>query len=43
MLFRSPYLELRVELDAGCYATTLISEITKDRTAETSETPEAEE
>jgi tRNA pseudouridine13 synthase len=32
-----PYLELRFELDAGCYATTLISEITKDRTAETSE------
>ncbi|MGE5297198.1 MAG: tRNA pseudouridine(13) synthase TruD [Solirubrobacterales bacterium] len=37
-----PYLELRFELDAGCYATTLISEITKDRTAET-ETSETEE
>jgi len=32
-----PYLELRFELDAGCYATTLISEITKDRTAEADE------
>jgi tRNA pseudouridine13 synthase len=38
-----PYLELRFELDAGCYATTLISEITKDRTAEATETVEAEE
>jgi len=37
-----PYLELRFELDAGCYATTLISEITKDRVAETAE-PEPEE
>lgn len=35
-----PYLELRFELDAGCYATTLISEITKDRTAETTELDE---
>ncbi len=35
-----PYLELRFELDAGCYATTLISEITKDRTAEASEPEE---
>jgi tRNA(Glu) U13 pseudouridine synthase TruD len=35
-----PYLELRFELDAGCYATTLISEITKDRTAETTEPEE---
>jgi tRNA(Glu) U13 pseudouridine synthase TruD len=24
-----PYLELSVELDAGCYATTLLAEITK--------------
>ncbi len=31
------YLELRFELDAGCYATTLLSEITKDRSAETAE------
>jgi tRNA pseudouridine13 synthase len=38
-----PYLELRFELDAGCYATTLISEITKDRTAEATETTEPEE
>lgn len=38
-----PYLELRFELDAGCYATTLISEITKDRTAETTEAAEPEE
>jgi tRNA pseudouridine13 synthase len=38
-----PYLELRFELDAGCYATTLISEITKDRAAETTETAEGEE
>jgi tRNA pseudouridine13 synthase len=37
-----PYLELRFELDAGCYATTLISEITKDRVSETAE-PEPEE
>jgi tRNA pseudouridine13 synthase len=37
-----PYLELRFELDAGCYATTLISEITKDRVAESAE-PEPEE
>lgn len=29
-----PYLELRFELPAGCYATTLLSEITKDRGAE---------
>ena len=35
-----PYLELRFELDAGCYATTLISEITKDRSAETTEAEE---
>ncbi len=35
-----PYLELRFELDAGCYATTLISEITKDRAAETTEPEE---
>lgn len=34
------YLELRFELDAGCYATTLISEITKDRSAETTEPEE---
>ncbi|NLH41677.1 MAG: tRNA pseudouridine(13) synthase TruD [Planctomycetes bacterium] len=38
-----PYLELRFELDAGCYATTLISEITKDRAAETTEVAEGEE
>lgn len=35
-----PYLELRFELEAGCYATTLIAEITKDRTAQA---PELEE
>ncbi len=35
-----PYLELRFELEAGCYATTLLAEITKDRTAQA---PEAEE
>ncbi len=35
-----PYLELRFELDAGCYATTLISEITKNRTAEATEPEE---
>jgi tRNA pseudouridine13 synthase len=28
-----PYLELRFELDAGCYATSLIAEITKERTS----------
>ncbi len=28
-----PYLEFRFELDAGCYATALLAEITKDRTA----------
>jgi tRNA pseudouridine13 synthase len=32
-----PYLELAFELDAGCYATTLLAEITKDRSAETPE------
>ena len=36
------YLELRFELDAGCYATTLISEITKDRDLEAGE-PEPQE
>jgi len=35
-----PYLELRFELDAGCYATTLLSEITKDRSTETAESQE---
>jgi tRNA(Glu) U13 pseudouridine synthase TruD len=35
-----PYLELHFTLDAGCYATTLLAEITKDRTAETSEPEE---
>jgi tRNA pseudouridine13 synthase len=29
-----PYLELRFELDAGCYATTLLAEITKNQVAE---------
>jgi len=38
-----PYLELRFELDAGCYATTLISEITKDRAAETTEVAAGED
>jgi tRNA pseudouridine13 synthase len=28
-----PHLEFRFELDAGCYATTLLAEITKDRSA----------
>jgi tRNA pseudouridine13 synthase len=37
-----PSLELRFELDAGCYATTLISEITKDRAPEAGE-PEQQE
>ncbi len=31
-----PYLELRFELDAGCYATTLLAEITKSPVAEES-------
>jgi tRNA pseudouridine13 synthase len=35
-----PYLELAFELDAGCYATALTAEITKDRTATA---PEPEE
>ena len=35
-----PYLELRFELDAGCYATTLLTEITKNRTPETAEPEE---
>jgi tRNA pseudouridine13 synthase len=34
------YLEFRFELDAGCYATALLAEITKDRTATA---PEPEE
>ncbi len=29
-----PYLELRFDLDAGCYATTLLAEITKNQIAE---------
>lgn len=32
-----PYLELRFELDAGCYATALLAEITKDRATEAPE------
>ncbi len=35
-----PYLELAFELDSGCYATTLLAELTKDRTTEA---PEPEE
>ncbi len=35
-----PYLEFRFELDAGCYATTLLTEITKDRSAATAEPEE---
>jgi tRNA pseudouridine13 synthase len=35
-----PYLEFRFELDSGCYATTLIAEITKDRIAVASEPEE---
>ncbi len=35
-----PYLEFRFELDAGCYATSLIAEITKDRTATATEPEE---
>ena len=35
-----PYLEFRFELDAGCYATTLIAEITKDRIAVAAEPEE---
>lgn len=35
-----PYLEFRFELDAGCYATSLIAEVTKDRTATASEPEE---
>jgi tRNA pseudouridine13 synthase len=35
-----PYLELAFELDAGCYATALLAEITKDRAGGT---PEPEE
>lgn len=35
-----PYLEFRFELDAGCYATTLLTEITKDRAAAASEAEE---
>jgi tRNA pseudouridine13 synthase len=34
------YLELRFELDAGCYATTLLTEITKNRPALSSEPEE---
>jgi tRNA pseudouridine13 synthase len=32
----SPYLELSFELDSGCYATTLLAEITKNQIAEES-------
>ena len=35
-----PYLEFRFELDAGCYATALLAEITKDRTAPAAEPEE---
>jgi len=35
-----PYLEFRFELDAGCYATTLLAEITKDRSATAAEPEE---
>ena len=35
-----PYLEFRFELDSGCYATTLIAEITKDRIAVAAEPEE---
>lgn len=35
-----PYLEFRFELDAGCYATALLAEITKDRTATAAEPEE---
>lgn len=35
-----PYLELRFELNAGCYATTLLSEVTKNRPALSSEPEE---
>jgi tRNA pseudouridine13 synthase len=35
-----PYLEFRFELDAGCYATALLAEITKDRSATASEPEE---
>jgi tRNA pseudouridine13 synthase len=35
-----PYLEFRFELDAGCYATTLLTEITKDRAGASSEPEE---
>ena len=34
------YLEFRFELDSGCYATTLIAEITKDRIAVAAEPEE---
>jgi len=34
------YLEFRFELDAGCYATTLLAEITKDRAATPAEPEE---
>jgi tRNA pseudouridine13 synthase len=35
-----PYLELAFELDSGCYATALLAELTKDRTAEAAEPEE---
>jgi len=35
-----PHLELAFELDSGCYATALLAELTKDRTAETAEPEE---
>jgi tRNA pseudouridine13 synthase len=35
-----PYLEFRFELDGGCYATALLAEITKDRTATAAEPEE---
>ena len=35
-----PYLEFRFELDAGCYATSVIAEVTKDRSATATEPEE---
>ncbi len=37
------YLELAFELDSGCYATTLLAELTKDRATEAAEPHEANE
>ncbi len=38
-----PYLELRFELDSGCYATTLIAEITKNPVEDEPTEPTPEE